>query len=236
MSSIITKLLGGVFLAGAIAGAPSCADTDSAIFIRQVQLSSAQNDCTVSNDPTSPFYSRGVMDVRLTSSYRAWMLIGNQLIPRGNNATLRPETSRVHFYEAEVILFDFGGAELAAYTQPLTGFADPTNNTAPGYGLADLLVIDPSTAGSLPAGQTIVARIKVFGRTLGGIEVETDYWDYPIEICDGCLIGTMCQLADDCNADCLFVCDYGQDFGVDCRATGMVNCPADAPTCMQPTG
>ena len=73
MSSIITKLLGGVFLVGAVAGAPSCADTDSAIFIRQIQLSSAQNDCTVNNDPTSAFYSRGIMDVSLTQSYRAWM-------------------------------------------------------------------------------------------------------------------------------------------------------------------
>jgi hypothetical protein len=179
-----------------------------------------------------------VLDVGLTDKYIATLLIGNQLIPRGNNNTLRPETSRVHFYEAEVTLFDFAGGELAAYTQPLTGFADPTNNTAPGYGLADLLVVDPSAVAALTPGQTIVARIKVYGRTLGGIEVETDFWDYPIEVCSQCLRNNKCQVAQNCDSECIFVCRFGQDQGLDCRTNvgNACNSALQPVQCEQPSG
>lgn len=234
MSSIVIKSLGGIFMLGLIAGAPSCADNDSSIFIRQVQFQAATDDCIVSPDTDSTFLSRGVIDTSLTSSYSAWLLVGNQLSPRGNSQTLRPETSRVHLYEAEVTLFSFDSTELAAYSQPITGFADPTTSSEPGYGLANVQLVDPSAIPNLPDNQTIVARVKVFGRTLGGIEVETGYWDFPIEVCSGCLATNRCQLPKDCDAECIFVCNPGQDVGLDCRTTGALSCPGV--DCTQPSG
>ena len=230
MRSTISKLLGGIFLTAAIAGAPSCAETDSAIFVRQVQLAVADDNCIVTNDPGALPISRGVLDVSLsTAGYTATLLVGNQLVPRGDNDRLLPETSRVHLYEAEVTLFDFGGTQLAAYTQPITGFVDPTSNTSPGYGLTSLAIIDPSAVASLPNNQTIVARIKVFGRTLGGIEVESGYWDYPIDVCSGCL-ANRCVPPAACDDDCVQVCAFGQDLAPDCRATSMNPCTAPGDT------
>jgi hypothetical protein len=38
-----------------------------------------------------------------------------------------------------------------------------------------------------PPGQAIV-RIRIFGTTLGGQDIESGDYDFPIQVCDGCLI------------------------------------------------
>ena len=210
------KLLSGLFLTAAVASSPSCADTDSAIFVRQVQQILSTDECVTTNDPNTFTLSEGFLDRTVRRRYDATVLVGNQLIPRGDNDRLLPETSRVHLYEAEIILFDFGGTELAAYTQPISGFADPTTSTIPGFGLANVPIIDPSVVDSLPNNQTIIARIKIFGRTLGGTEVETAYWDFPIDICDNCLQASC--VPSECEDDCVQSCRPGQDEKLDCRA------------------
>ncbi len=62
--------------------------------------------------------------------------------------------------------------------------------------------------------------MKVYGLTLGGLEVETGYWDFPINIChstalhSGCL---RCEEPESDDSDIIQPCNFGQDRVYDCR-------------------
>jgi hypothetical protein len=118
-----------------------------------------------------------------------------------------------------------------------TGFVDASDGTdaAPAVMFASL--IPNSVAASLPAG-TIVSKVRVFGTTLGGEDVESAELLFPIEVCDGCLVsypasardpaadsGTyQCKLtaADTATAatsdSTSLPCELGVDFPVPCTA------------------
>lgn len=74
-----------------------------------------------------------------------------------------------------------------------------------------------------------VAVVKVLGRTLGGTNVESSEWQFPIDICFHCLItfpagtSTMstppnCDAPVDSSANIESPCNPGQDDPMDCRA------------------
>ena len=200
-----------------------CVDNNVSLFIRQVQIPDEDDDCVVQADPAAMFRLSGTMDTALTTSYQAVLLLGNQLVPRGNADTLRPESNRVQIYEIEVSVFDYLGGVLSEYTMPASGFVDPSSGTTPGFGLVGATLVDHAT-GQYLAGvsqaQTVVSRVKVYGVTLGGLEVETGYWDFPIYVCQstglntGCL---PCNAPEDSGDAIVQPCFFGQDKSYDCR-------------------
>jgi len=222
--SLIHKILACALLLGtALASCGlGCVDNNVSLFIRQVQVPDENDDCLVQNDPNGLVRLSGRMDTALTTSYQAVLLLGNQLVQRGDADTLRPESNRVQIYEIEVSIFDYLGNELRTFTQPASGFVDPATNTTPGWGLVGATLIDPATGQSLAAlNQTVVSRVKVYGVTLGGLEVETGYWDFPIYVCQSqSLEDRSCLPCDDPENptdDIIYPCFYGQDTVYDCR-------------------
>jgi hypothetical protein len=167
----------------------------------------------------------------------AGLIIGNQLTERGSREQVRTETSRVSLKGAEVKLESPQGDELVpAFSSIGTGFVDASdgNDAAPAVMFATL--IPASIATSLPAG-TVVVKVRVFGTTLGGEDVESAELLFPIEICDGCLISYpasardltadgaeyQCKLAADDAAnsggeDTDQPCSLGIDFPTPCTA------------------
>lgn len=236
---------GGALLLGI---APGCAESESSLFIRQVQIpqSSSGAGCSVDNSPSSSHRLFGVLDVAITSQYEATLLVGNQLIDRGSKDDLRTETSRVQLEGTEVYLKDASGRVVAGpYTVPGTGLVDPASGSNASFGLIASVLVDSVTAsklaselGTLPRGtvRRLTSHVKVFGKTLGGTEVESGEWQYPIDVCYGCLVNYPLE-ADNPNIqgpDCLNItpetkvsapCDPGQDDPVDCRI-----CHAIAPS------
>ena len=197
-------------------GAPACVDNNVSMFIQQVQVPDSSNGCVVTADPSAAYYGAGVMDTQLASGYVATLLVANQLKARGNSDTLRPESNRVQLYQADVELFDATGGSLTSFSMPISGFIDVSSGTTPAYGLATVTLIDAATAASLAGQQTtITARVKVYGTTLGGIDVETGYWDYTITVCDGCL-GCTCP-ATPSTSDYAKACNLGDNETQDCR-------------------
>ena len=200
-----------------------CTDNNSTVFIQQVQAPS--DECSYDNDPDATHIAKGYLDVNARLIYDAVFLVGNQLIKRGDDAQFKVETSRVVFNEAEIEVFDYNGGSLGAFSVPVSGFADPASGGTPGYGNAIVSLIDPATAaGLVGTNQTVVSRVKVFGESLGGTDVETGYFDFPIEVCTGCLTDT--RVTADCSAapeDIACPCTVGQDGPFDPRCSPATN-------------
>jgi hypothetical protein len=216
---------GSVALAATMLVAAGCVDNDSTIFVRQLQAIRVDDECVITNDPSGFTQSSGTLDVSIgDQTYEACLLIGNQLVPRGDSDRTLPETSRVHFYRIDVEVLDASESEFTSFTVPTSGFADPASGSEPSYGFACAPLIDAGTATGIAPNQFLIARVKVYGRSLGGLELETDWWDFPVFVCNGCIAST-CIPPMDCEDDLLPVCDLGQDEAPDCRAVDPNFCP-----------
>ena len=237
--SVWVQMLTGVATAGTIGAlVGACAHDDSTIFVQGVQAPPvavmAGTACVYTPDTGGAFLSVGVLDVALLSTYTAEALIGSQLISQANHDLLRTETARVTFQGATVRVTDAGGAEIKSFTTLSSGFVNPGNGSAPGLGNVSVTLLDTATSNALKAtiprhsSKLLVTYFKVFGTTLGGQSVETDEFQFPINVCNGCLpffpagsedlaaaqkpnckgtLGTMSAVP----------CILGQDQGVDCR-------------------
>ncbi|MEZ4223143.1 MAG: hypothetical protein R3B13_19525 [Polyangiaceae bacterium] len=224
------RLFSGFFALGAVAtlSASGCADNESALFVRAVvKLESGQ--CVATPDPSTTFFSSGVLDLAFRDSYSASLLVGNQLVNRGSKDLLRTETSRIVLRGAEVRLLNDQQALIREFTVPVSGFVDPGTGDEPGYGVTGALLIPSGLA--LAAGTRVVADVRVFGDTLGGEEVTSDSLSFPITLCNGCLIsypldaddpaqpGYQCVSGTDVSSQDS-PCRVGQDEAVDCRLCG----------------
>ncbi len=199
----------------------ACADNDSSIFIRGV-VALQSPECEAEADPSSPQWFEGVYDtmVRSDLGYTAVLLVGNQLVPRGDPDQLRTETSRVTIEGAEVVLLSEAGSTITEFTVPSSGFVDPGTGDDPGYGLMSALLIPPGQA----TGDRVIAEVRAFGTTLGGDEVESATFTFPITVCPGCLLsipagalnGQFCDGVSEAELPEL-PCRPGQDEPVDCR-------------------
>lgn len=202
---------------------PGCAPNDSALFIRGV-LAQVAPQCTVTADPAALMLGSGTLDLEFTNTYVAALLVGNQLVRRGSKDLLRTETSRVRLEGAVVTVSTAGGATIRSFSTLGTGFVDPGNGTDPGYGVMFATLIPPQTGN---VGEVVNVTVRVYGKTLGGEDIESGDISYPIYICRGCLIDYPRDAADPtastylCNASGDATvnkpCRLGQDDRIDCR-------------------
>jgi hypothetical protein len=242
MKPFIRRAVVAVLAVGSAAlTSPGCADSESMIFIRQVQarVSSGSGGCTADNSPSSLFITGGTLDVAFRLQYSAALLVGNQLVPRGNSSQLRTETSRIALQGAVVRVQDANGAvQWGPVTVPGSGFIDPASGANASYGVTETILLGSEYGARLAAelqGQPglirhLTAVVKVFGRTLGGLNVDSGEWQFPLSVCYGCLISfpreaddlklmtqPNCQLAASTGTSIAPPCVVGQDDTVDCR-------------------
>ena len=214
--------LAGLMLLGALSS--GCTDNNVSLFIRHVIVPDETDSCSVSSEAAdSVALFGGLMDKGITSNYSQTVLVGNQLVPRGDSDTLRPESSRVTFYQGETEIFNFAGTKLNEFSFPTTGFVDPASGTDPSFGVVPVTMIDAGTASLVNTpdggGETVVVRLKLLGTTTGGIEVETGFWDFPVFVCESYAGGSNCLGCDPIplDEDIVLPCRPGQDFAYDSR-------------------
>ncbi len=216
---------------------PACAENDQSIFIRNM-LGPAQNRqnnaCVYSSDPTQLAISEGILDIGVADSYRAALLVGNQLIARGDGNNTRSESNRARLDGAVVRVTDPNGGTLGEFTSLGSGFVEPQLNNQPSFGPFFVTILDSSTiqkvAGQVTGeqGKLVIANIKVFGRTLGGVDLETGEFQYPIRLCNGCLVsfasgddpatpGRDCNLKLESGGTNNLPCNPGQDEVTPCQ-------------------
>lgn len=214
-----------LFAFGVLAAAPGCVDAEAPFFIISAKALSCDAITVDSVERT-----RGILDLRYACEYNAILLLGNQLVRRGDDATLKIETSRISVTRFDVQLLDAGenpiqraDGSAAEFSYPSSGFVDPARASVPGEGLAGALLIDGATAQALGARllddtpgneiTTVIARVTGYGRTLGGDDLKTRPWDFPIDI----TYGSLCT----CNADAESTenCLIAQDASFSCALT-----------------
>ena len=187
-------LTAGLLTLGTLAFAPSCATNDSSMFIVGV-IDIDLSTCLAKPDTTAALLSGGVLDTAFRQDYTAFLLVGNQLTQRGSREQLRTETSRVSLRGAEVTLTTLAGKDIALsptttahFSTVGTGFVDPAAGDAPSYAAVSVNLIPAAVvaSGALPA--QVLAKIRVFGDTLGGKAVTSSELDFPITVCQGCLV------------------------------------------------
>lgn len=170
--------------------APACADNESSLFIRACLV--PDDSCSVEPSPETAFRSGGSMDASILGEYSCVLLLGNQLAPVGNDS-LRTETSRIQVYAFDVTVTDRLGAVVGEFSSPTSGFIDPGQAPSAGYGAVGATLVDFNTVQKVAAqgeaegrSQPVIATVIARGRTLGGTEVESAPWSFPIEICRNC--------------------------------------------------
>jgi hypothetical protein len=264
-------------LAAAAAVLPAaCARNDSSIFVRGCAVR-PRDTCSVTASLTTSLQFGAFIDAAYAQEYSCFALVENQIVPRGDPNKLRTETSGVQLYQAEVALLDAGLNAIpvgclpgspncvcagnacsapAGFSIPITGFVDPGTGGMPGLGLSAVTLLDSGTMHVLAAAvqkshtvQQVVAAAILHGRTLGGLEVHTQEFLYPINVtsgstctepsgmkCVGGMGGSMmgdCLLGQDANPTCeniaaqLGVCGL-----LECTTPGdptTAHCPAHSP-------
>jgi len=191
VSSLVTATLEATSVPLSVSG---CAENDSLMFVVGVMALEAPA-CEVTPDPGALLLARGVLDRAFTTGYTGALLVGNQLTQRGSREQLRTETSRVALRGAEVRIETPQGGQLTEFSTVGTGFVDPAAGADPSYSAMFVDMIPSSVSPTLPDGR-IVAKVRVFGDTLGGEEVTSSELAYPIDICTGCLVSYPAEAAD----------------------------------------
>lgn len=168
-------------------------------------------DCTVAGNDTGAFVGSGIMDISQTDIYVMTPLV--ELRIQAFNSDDRLQRS-VTVQGAEIDLGD------GAFSKRFSIVMEPNSTIG-----ASFQLIDPNTA--VADGETIFATVKIFGET-GGSDIESNEFEYPIDICDGCLkrgVATPCR---EFQAPTEESCFPGQDsFTVECctDSTGAEQCP-----------
>ena len=236
----VAVLLGGVMLSG------GCTDEETGFFI-QGNLVLEPPECIARPNASSTLLATGLLDVAIRPDYQAALLVGSQLAPRGDKTNLRTETMITNITGAEVKLYRDTGALDTEFTVPATGVIPPNSGTDPGFGVVFATVVPPATGAQIgqdeltaPGQQvTRVAEITVFGKTIGGLELESAPFTYVIHICEGCIVDFPSDALNPETLECEPTsddspgtgCHIGQDDVVDCRS-----CYTSNPYCLYPGG
>jgi hypothetical protein len=230
----------------------ACVHNDSSIFIQNVlapQQVSSGASCVYTNATTQPYLPSGALDLGFKYDYDAVYLVGNQLVSEANSSQLMTETSTVTIQGAIIRLTDSAGNAIGTktFTRLTSGTIYPANGGVPSYtpiGVTSLidsnsaLAVQSANATLLAGGGfvRVVTYLKFFGNTLGGRYVESDEFEFPVDVCQStpthpCLVAFTPQDINPCfqSPNCLgnpgagtsssqntLPCDPGQDLRIDC--------------------
>jgi hypothetical protein len=235
--------------------AAGCAANEISIAIVQNQApqpGATAGVCTTSPDPMALSVGVGTLDLLLRDDYIMSPLYRSELLSTRDPASAHPET-RGFFVTGARIDLRVGapppdGPELltsGAFSVTTSTFVPPGTSSGPGYAVGGIDVI-PVSVGQLllpavcpmgaptaacpvppvtPHPLLVIASITPFGQTMGGLQIEGATFQYPINVCCGCLI-TFPADADNqtiAGPDCsggvatTMTCSIGQDEPVDCR-------------------
>ena len=200
----------GLGVAGALVSA--CTHDDSTIFVYNVlarPTAAAGQMCPdYTSNPTQAVQSAGVLDIGITEGvtfasnpantflggYGAEFLVGNQMVQQGDPTVPRTETSFVNIQGAIVRVTSTDGTQVETFTRLAAGTIPPASGGTPSYAPIGVEVLDlDQIPGALTTLQTLggaryITFTKFFGHTLGGQYVESNEYEFPVDVCIGCLV------------------------------------------------
>jgi hypothetical protein len=191
---VLSLLVAGIAVSAVV---PACATNDQSIFILGGLAPSANRvngACIYTNDPQQAHLLEGTLDVGLSDSYYSVLLVGNQMIPRGDPLNNRAESNRVHIDGGVVRVTESDGTLIREFTSPGNGLPNPASNNTPDFAVVGMVTLDAPTADTLRGvvtigtSKTVLVNIKAFGTTLGGTDLESGEYQFPLLVCNGCLV------------------------------------------------
>jgi hypothetical protein len=191
-------LAGLTVVTGSIAVMAACQHDDSSLFVQDViyptPVAQGQS-CTYTADPNQTFISHGQLDVGFRRfEYSAEFLVGNQLVSQSNSQQLQTETSTINISGAVVQVTTADGTVLDNYTWLSGGSVYPATGTVPGYAAIGAVIASPKAVQAIaPTSEaegsvTLVTYTKFIGHTLGGTYVESNVFEFAVDVCYGCLV------------------------------------------------
>lgn len=220
-----------------------CTEAETGFFIVG-NVETEAPECVADPESSNTLRAEGVLDVALRPDYVATLKVGSQLAPRGDKTNLRAETMIATFTGAEVHLSGDADVEPLEFTVPAAGTTIPPSSSAdPGFGIVAATLIPAAVGVELAAEltnraelRTRVAEVRVFGETIGGLDIETAPFSFVIRVCKGCLVEFPAEALDN-NRNCgaalneagVVPCRIGQDDPVDCRLCTQGNVYCQAP-------
>ena len=240
MNRVLGRCLAGLaVVTGALSLSAGCVHDDSSFFVQNVIFPTPQGagtECIYTANPTQSFLSKGTLDTAFRSEYDAVFLVANQLVTESNPNQAQTETSNINIQGAIVRDTDAAGNQLDSFTSLTSGTVYAAVGGTPGYAATTATVISQKAvqaAGNLSGGvKTLVGYLKFFGHTLGGDYIESNEFEFPVDVCNGCLVQFSAGDIDPCYStvpNCMnavngtatsttntLPCVPGQDTPVDC--------------------
>ncbi|HXX66248.1 MAG TPA: hypothetical protein VEK07_03650 [Polyangiaceae bacterium] len=225
------RALAGAVLVGVPAVfVPACAHDDTTLFVYDVLAQptvTPGQSCTFTSSVTQPFINGGLLDIDLSVSYEAEFLIGNQMIAQANPNAPKTETSFIQVQGAVVTIKDSTGSQvLAQYTDNSSVTVPPASGGTPGFAPVGITIVDANTVLKYGAnGLRVLTFTQFFGVTLGGQSVQSNVYEFPVDMCEGCLIDYLnapgyplpnCVNSANVAAPMSEPCIPGQDLAISC--------------------
>ncbi len=244
MRSIITR---GFLIAAAASTLMACAEDVPELFI--VQNNTLDDQCQIRNAASEVAQSIGFLDLFVTNQYIMYPVVENVLVGADsvtfNTGSGGGEGISGTDWEANRITLTRASVEFDApaalgvplpsdFTIPLSGGLAPGDAATVG-----LQVVSASIGNTLATSPllqqrgstvTILLRVKFFGVTAAGREIDSNLFTYPVQLCVGCLLDVPaeaidpafptpnCRITEGFDSNLNDVCTPGQDEPIDCRA------------------
>ena len=153
--------------------------------------------------------------------YFVSLALSNQMISLANTGAagfpIQAEPNQVTVDSVEVELRDIGGNPLALgdlpnpYLLPAgSSLVPPGDGMSPGIGQVGFFAIPPAYVGVLGESGTIIVSMRAIGASAGGAELVTAEYNFPLDLCNGCLI-LGCLRDSEGEPVCRPACFPGQD-------------------------
>lgn len=220
----------GLVAGGSALGAGACADSESTFYIAYAIPADAE--CVASPDGDI-YIPEGALDITMAQSYTAFLVVHNEIVEQGDPDRPKTETSRVIVYDSEVSVEDPVSGYATEYSWPLAGFVPEGPD---GTGVVSVLMLDQSSVANISASlapnevRPVLVTVKLFGRTTGGLELESPEWTFAINIGQCTLADCSAEFAEESEttpgvfipctkeADPSEICHVGQDKDVPCNS------------------
>ena len=237
-----TRFVATAIAVGALTLAACADDSGGGLIIRQ-NLAPTTAGCVFAPDLMAPYFARGSISMLSQQPYVFTPLIESRItaldgqeslrtvLVRGARVELRIESITVDNQSVEVDVADFPEGTLK-FTSLFSAPVAPNGGLS--VGDFDLL-----TSGFIAAVRErygaqgsvrvqVVAEARVFG-DLGGDEIESDTFSYPVTVCNDCIVNNVGACPSAAEVRTGNPCNPFQDGVVDCCTTGdSLICPAPA--------
>jgi hypothetical protein len=217
------------FLSSLVALAGACTDGGESLIILQNQAPGT--GCQISASAGSDFISRGEIEVASPVGYLFTPLVRSLV----NETQSSQRLVVVQGADVDITLPDGVTVDpaLLSFSQRFSGTITAGGDTSFAFEIVPRPLLE-ALAGTVSPDRTVqlIARVSVFG-TLDGGDVKSVPFDYPVDVCEGCLVvnnGSCSALSGEFVPRTGNDCNPFQDQVVDCcdDGTGLI-CPAVVP-------